>query len=100
MHFLLFYDYVPDYLVRRKQYRNEHLSLAWQAQEQGKLILAGVMEEPVDSAVLLFEVDSAAEVKAFAETDPYVKNGLVKSFRIRPWNTVVGEGAVHPVRPD
>ena len=39
-----------------------------------------------------------ALVKAFAESDPYVINGLVSSYRILPWHTVVGEQAATPVR--
>jgi uncharacterized protein YciI len=31
---------------------------------------------------------SAAE--AFAAADPYVRNGLVTSWRVRPWTVVVG----------
>jgi len=38
----------------------------------------------------VFRVDSAAEVEAFVRNDPYVKNGIVTSHRIRPWNVVVG----------
>ena len=34
----------------------------------------------------------------FAAEDPYVKNGLVKNWRVRPWTTVVGETASTPVR--
>lgn len=97
MHYLLFYDYVDDYLLRREKYRAEHLSLAWQAQQRGELILAGVMDQPLDSALLFFSTDSPEQVKAFANADPYVKNGLVRQWRIRAWNTVVGEQAVSPV---
>ena len=31
MHYLLFYETVPDYLERRSQFRAEHLALAWRA---------------------------------------------------------------------
>jgi len=34
----------------------------------------------------------------FAAEDPYIKNGLVKNWRVRPWTTVVGETASTPVR--
>jgi len=33
------------------------------------------------------------------EADPYVREGLVRSFRIVPWTTVVGKDAATPVRP-
>ena len=77
----------------------EHLTLAWQSQARGELILAGVVADPVDGAVLLFRADSPKIVEAFVAADPYVKNGLVTQWRVRPWNTVVGEDASNPVRP-
>jgi uncharacterized protein len=100
MHFLLFYDVSADYLERRAEFRNEHLSLAWQAQSRGELLLAGALADPVDGAVLLFKGDSAEVVERFVAEDPYVKNGLVTSWRVRPWTTVVGAEATSPCRPD
>lgn len=97
-HFLLFYDLAPDYLERRPQFRTEHLALAWQAQQRGELVLAGALADPVDGAMLLFQGDSPAAAEAFAAADPYVKHGLVMQWRVRPWNTVVGDGAANPVR--
>ena len=29
-------------------------------------------------------------VEAFAASDPYVRNGLVREWRVREWNVVVG----------
>jgi uncharacterized protein YciI len=99
MHYLLQYDLAPDYLERRPQYRDEHLSLAWQAQARGELVLAGALTDPVDSAVFLFRGDSPLAAETFAKGDPYVKNGLVKAWRVRAWTTVVGADASTPVRP-
>ena len=31
--------------------------------------------------------------EAFAKGDPYVQNGLVKSWKVREWTTVVGPDA-------
>lgn len=100
MHFLLFYDYVDDYLERRAAFRDRHLALAWQSHADGHLVLGGVLEDPLDSAVLLFDAPSRDVVEAFVAADPYVSNGLVRSWRIRPWRTVVGAAASEPVRPD
>jgi uncharacterized protein YciI len=99
MHYLLFYEVAPDYLGRRAEFRTEHLARAWEAHARGELILGGALAEPVDGAVLLFEGDSAEVAERFAAADPYVRNGLVASWRVRPWSTVVGEGAASPVRP-
>jgi uncharacterized protein YciI len=100
MHYLLIYELAPDYLDRRGEFRDEHLKLAWAAQERGEILIAGALAEPADTALLLFTGDSPEAAERFARADPYVIEGLVKSWRVRPWNTVVGKEASHPVRPD
>lgn len=98
MHYLLLYDLAPDYLERRGRFRNAHLEVAWQAVERGELVLGGALADPADGAVLLFQGDSPAIAERFASNDPYVKNGLVRSWRVRHWNTVVGPTAASPIR--
>lgn len=98
MHYLLIYELTPDYLSRRAEFRAEHLDLAWQSVERGELILGGALSDPVDQAVLLFQADSPAAVEAFVQADPYVKEGLVTKWSVRPWHTVVGCQADNPVR--
>ena len=99
MHYFLFYDVSPDYLARRKEFRDEHLALAWQFAARGELLLGGALSDPVDAAVLLFRGDSPEVVERFVRDDPYVAHGLVLSWRIRGWTTVVGDLAESPVRP-
>ncbi len=91
MHTILFYDLVDDYLGKRTPFREQHLALAREAQARGELVLAGALAEPPDGAVLVFRGDSTATAEAFAKADPYVKNGLVTSWRVRKWTTVIGE---------
>ena len=97
-HFLLIYDLAPDYLQRRAQFREEHLTLAWQAADAGELLLGGAVEEPTDQAFLLFRGAREAPLR-FAAADPYVKHGLVKAFRVKQWHTVAGPQAHAPLRP-
>ena len=98
MHYLLFYDYAPDYLERRGPLRREHLALAWAAQERGELLLTGALADPADAAVFFFQGESPEVVERFVAADPYVHNGLVVAWRVRRWDTVVGAGAANPVR--
>lgn len=100
MHYLLFYEVAEDYLSRRAQFREAHLTKAWQAASQGELILAGAMGNPVDGALLLFQGDSPEVAEKLARVDPYVMNGLVKRWYVREWTTVVGEDAATPVKPN
>lgn len=99
-HFLLFYDLAPDYLERRPLFRAEHLRLAWEAQKRGELELGGALAEPTDQSILLFRCENSETVEKFVQADPYVRNGLVRSWKVRPWTTVVGDAAVTPVYPE
>jgi uncharacterized protein len=97
MHYLLFYDVVPNYAERRAPFRIEHLELAERSVTRGEMILAGALADPIDGAVFLFEGSSPRVAQAFAEADPYVRNGLVTHWRVRTWPTVVGQGAATPL---
>ncbi|NUT00182.1 MAG: YciI family protein [Sphingomonas sp.] len=97
-HFLLFYEAGPDYLVRRPQFRAEHLAHAWAAAERGEIVVAGALADPVDGAVLMFQGEDKQVAEDFAHADPYVVNGLVARWHVREWTTVVGELAATPVR--
>jgi uncharacterized protein YciI len=90
MHTILFYDVVDDYVERRAQFRQQHLELARQAQQRGEVVMGGALADPVDGAILVFRGDSTDVAEAFAKADPYVINGLVKAWRVRKWNTVIG----------
>jgi uncharacterized protein YciI len=100
MHYLLFYEYTPEYLQRRGQFRAEHLRLAWAAQERGDVILGGAFSDPADGAVILFNCDSPDVPEKFVKADPYFKNGLTSRWWVRAWTTVVGQLAATPVRPE
>src|SRR5688500_14192923 len=93
MHYLLMYDVTDDYVERRAGYRPAHLPLAQKAVARGALVLGGALAEPADMAILLFRGDTPAAAEAFAMADPYVLNGLVKRWRVRPWTTVIGKDA-------
>ncbi len=97
-YFLLFYELADDYLERRPEFRTPHLEKAWAASEKGELVLAGAYGEP-DGALLLFQGEDKSPAENFAKTDPYVTNGLIKSWKVYEWVAVVGEGSHSPVRP-
>jgi uncharacterized protein YciI len=90
MFWLLEYDLADDYLERRPELRAGHLGLAGEARDRGELVLAGALADPADRALLVFRGDDGAAAERFAETDPYVANGLVVGWRVRPWTVVLG----------
>jgi len=99
VHYLLFYDVVDDYVNRRTPFRPAHVTYARRAVARGELVLAGAFANPPDGAMFLFRGSSPAAAEAFAAGDPYVTNGLVRTWRVREWTTVVGRDAEVPL-PD
>ena len=91
-YYLLEYALIDDYLARRAAFREAHLTLAREAHHRGDLVLAGALAEPTDRAVLVWRTDDRSVIERFADGDPYVQNGLVTSWAIRPWIVVIGEG--------
>ncbi|MFZ0738775.1 MAG: YciI-like protein [Candidatus Acidiferrales bacterium] len=90
-YFVLFYDVVDDFVARRTPFRQEHLRLVEEAHARGELALAGALSEPADRALLIFQCADRSIAEAFANHDPYVMNGLVKKWEVRPWNNVLGK---------
>ena len=91
--FLLEYDLVADYLERRSEFREDHLALATEAAERGELVLGGALADPADRAILVWRVADQGIVEEFVRADPYVINGLVRSWSIRSWTVVIGTAA-------
>ena len=90
MHTILFYDVVDDYVEAARQVSPAAFGTRKQSQQRGELVLAGALAEPADGAILVFRGESPDIATAFAKSDPYVTNGLVKAWRVRKWNTVIG----------
>lgn len=97
-HFLVFYNFVPDFMERRGPYRKEHLTLLSEAAGRGDLVLAGACSDPGDAlGVLLFKAPDRTTAENFAKSDPYVVNGVVASWQVREWTTVRGKDALTQV---
>jgi uncharacterized protein YciI len=88
-YYVLEYQLVDDYVERRAALREEHLALARDAHARGELLLAGALGEPTDRALLVWTTRDPSVVQDFAERDPYVRNGLVTSWTVRPWTVVI-----------
>jgi hypothetical protein len=90
-HYALFYDVVDDMVNKRAPYRAEHLQLIREAQARGELLMAGAVGNPPDGALVIFRSESPDVAEAFARDDPYVKQGLVTKWTVKPWALVTGQ---------
>ncbi len=89
-YYVLVYHLTDDYLERRGNYRAEHLQLAKDAEARGELVLGGAYSDPADTALLVWRGEDASAAENFVANDPYVKNGLIARWEIRPWTVVIG----------
>ena len=53
------------------------------------MVMAGAFADPVDGALFIFKNVSKEFIDAYVEADPYVQNGLVTGWKIKPWTVVV-----------
>jgi uncharacterized protein len=90
MYYVLLYEVADNFVNRRAPFRPEHLRMLEEAHRQGELLMAGAFSGPVDGAALVFRGDDPTVARRFAESDPYVINGLVTSWRVRGWTVVIG----------
>jgi len=88
-YYALFYDVVDDFANKRTPFRGEHLRLAQEAHNRGEVVLAGALADP-PAALLVFRAADRSVVEDFARRDPYVTNGLVARWEVRPWAVVIG----------
>jgi uncharacterized protein len=56
--------------------------------DQGTLLQIGTFSD-LEGSMAVFATREAAE--EFAQTDPFVLNGVVRSWRIREWNEAIGK---------
>ena len=89
-YFALMYDVVDDFANKRMPFRPAHFKEVRESNDRGELIMAGALGEPA-GALLIFRASAKSTAELFANNDPYVKEGLVKSWKVRPWTVVVGQ---------
>ncbi len=89
MYYILFYKTVDHYIERRTPFREKHLAYANASHARGELVMAGALADPVDSAILIFKCENSSVVEKFAKNDPYVLNGLITEWKVRPWSVVI-----------
>ncbi len=89
-YFALTYDVVDGFVEKRMPFRPDHLKEVRDAQARGELVMAGALGEPA-GALLVFRTADRLAPEAFAMNDPYVKQGLVTRWTVRPWTVVVGQ---------
>jgi uncharacterized protein YciI len=85
MHYIPFYTFTENVIEKRALYREAHLKWAKNYFDRGDLIITGGVDQPLDSAVLIFKGESPQIAEDFAKNDPYVLHGVVVQWQVRPY---------------
>jgi len=85
MKYLMTYRSVEDFLPLAQANFPAHLARLQEFHARGVLLLAGPLDEPMngDSHGVFTTREAALE---FIEGDPFVLNGVVASWTVRPWD--------------
>ena len=80
----------PDGPRLRPQVRQAHLENLRPLAQLGKVVLAGPFTDGSGSLIVV-DMDSEAQALAFAQSDPYVTQGVFESIEVKPFRKVFPE---------
>ena len=82
---------VDDFLPLARQHGPAHVQRLHYFHGRGVLLMAGTFDEPMNGdAMGIFTSRVAAE--KFIAGDPFVLNGVVATWALRPWNEILWPG--------
>jgi uncharacterized protein YciI len=74
----------PEGEVKRKIHRPAHLCRLDELNAQGRVVLAGPFTDKRGSLIVI-EAPSLAAAEAFAQTDPYMVQGVFERVEVHPF---------------
>lgn len=87
MKYLLFYEPVEDVLAKAPAHFPAHSARLDAFHARGALLMVGTFANPQEGSMSIFASREAAE--EFVAGDPFVLNGVVRSWQIREWDEVL-----------
>lgn len=82
------YRAVEDLLPLAQQHGPAHVARLQEFSARGELLMVDTFDEPMNGDVMgIFTTREAAE--EFIAGDPFVVNGVVASWTLRPWNEIL-----------
>ncbi len=86
--YVLLYESADDVRSKAPLHFPAHVARWKTFQDQGTLLMIGTFGNPQDEgSMAIFTTREAAE--AFARSDPFVLNGVVRRWSIREWNEAI-----------
>jgi uncharacterized protein YciI len=89
MKYVLFYESADDVASKAPVHFPAHRARLEESHRAGTLLMVGTFANPQEEGSMsIFATRESAE--EFARGDPFVLNGVVKSWQIREWNEILG----------
>jgi uncharacterized protein len=86
--YVVFYESADDVLETAPLHFAAHSARLDDFHARGELLMVGTFADPqADGSMSIFRTRAAAE--EFVRDDPFVRNGVVRSWRILEWNEVL-----------
>jgi uncharacterized protein len=92
MRYVLLYASADDVMSKAPAHFPAHSARIAEFHERGDLLMVGTFGDPqTQGSMAIFASREAAE--EFVRDDPFVINGVVRSYEIREWNEILaGDG--------
>ena len=88
--FAVTYTYVQDPALL-DEHRPDHRAFLRGLHEAGSLLLSGPLGGEPAGGLLILRGESAEEVLALLDQDPFRTVGAIAARAVRPWDVVIGE---------
>jgi uncharacterized protein YciI len=90
MKYVLLYESADDVRSKAPAYFQAHCAHWDGFRARGELLMIGTFGDPqTEGSMCIFSTRGAAE--EFVKGDPFVLNGVVRSWQIRDWNEVLSQ---------
>ena len=77
----------------RAEHLGVHRAFLGNLLDRGIMLAGGAYRDEPPGALLLFRADSAADLAAILDEDPYAHQGLIAGREIRLWSAAIGPWA-------
>jgi uncharacterized protein YciI len=88
MKYVLLYESADDVATKAPQHFPAHLERIKEFQSRGEILMVGTFGDPQrEGAMGVFPTRESVE--AFVADDPFLVNGVIKSYEIREWSEIL-----------
>jgi uncharacterized protein YciI len=93
--YVVLYESADDVAVKAPKHYPEHKSRLDDFRRRGEILMVGTFGDPQrEGSMAIFPSREAAE--SFIAEDPFILNGVVKSYQIREWNEIYTDDRGRP----